>query len=136
MHLREGAAIVGRSMNGPTFPTFFTKPPTAVIGPEGDILLDTAVTQELDFEIEMGVIIGRSGKNIPEAQALEYIFGYTIVNDISARDLQRRHGQWFKGKALDTSCPLGPSIVTASTVPDPQDLKLELRLNGHVMQSA
>jgi len=135
-HCQEGAAVIGRSSEPPEYPTFFAKSPTTVIGPGGSILLDETLTQKLDYEVELAVVIGRKGINIPEDKALSFVFGYTILNDISARDLQRRHGQWFKGKSLDTTCPLGPCIVTAKDVPNVQDLDLALRLNGRVMQSS
>lgn len=135
-HAREGATVVGRSPEPPEYPTFFTKPPTTVIGPGDSILLHEALTRELDYEVELAVVIGRRGTDILEDEALSFVFGYTIINDISARDLQRRHGQWFKGKSLDTTCPLGPCIVTDRDVPNAQDLSLALRLNGSVMQSS
>jgi 2-keto-4-pentenoate hydratase/2-oxohepta-3-ene-1,7-dioic acid hydratase in catechol pathway len=136
VHAREGAAAVGRSPDPPEHPTFFTKPPTAVIGPGEAILWDMNVTQELDFEVELAIIIGKKGTNIPVDDAMDFVFGYTIINDVSARDLQRRHKQWFKGKSLDTTCPLGPCIVTKGDIPDPQDLEISLRLNGVTMQSS
>jgi len=135
-HVREGAAIRGRSPEPPAHPTFFTRPPTAVIGPDAPIPLYEKLTRELDYELELGVIIGRKGIDIPEDRAMSYVFGYTVINDVSARDLQRRHGQWFKGKSLDATCPIGPCIVPAKDIRDAQDLDLTLRLNGQVMQSS
>ncbi len=120
----------------PEDPIFFTKAPTTVSGPDDPIVIDPAVSARLDWEVELGVVIGRAGKNIPAARALDYIFGYTIINDISARDLQARHKQWFKGKSLDGSCPMGPWIVTADEIPDPQALGLRLRVNGIAKQEA
>src|SRR5690348_1891457 len=90
----------------PEAPIFFTKPATTVNHPDAPIVIDPAISEKIDWEVELGFIIGRAGKNIPAAQAFDYIFGYTIVNDISARDLQWRHKQWFKGKSLDGSCPM------------------------------
>ncbi|MBO8142671.1 MAG: fumarylacetoacetate hydrolase family protein [Firmicutes bacterium] len=134
-HVREGERITGPLSELPRHLTIFTKPPTAVVGP-GDILAHRGVTDALDYEVELGVVIGRRGINIPEEDALDYVFGYTIINDISARDLQSRHGQWFKGKSLDTSCPVGPCIVPAADIGDVQNLAIELRLNGRTMQRA
>ncbi len=136
-HVREGAAVIpGRSGDAPEFPNFFTKPPTAVIGDGDAIVLDPSVTQSLDYEVELGVVIGRRGVNIPESDALSYVFGYTIINDISARNLQRRQAQWFKGKSLDTTCPMGPCIVLRQDIPSPQNLNIRLSLNGQEMQSS
>lgn len=94
-------------------------------------------TVKLDWEVELAVIIGKEGRDIAEADALAHVFGYTIANDISARDLQRAHGgQWFKGKALDGTCPLGPAVVTAQEIGDPQNLNISCLVNGETMQSA
>jgi 2-keto-4-pentenoate hydratase/2-oxohepta-3-ene-1,7-dioic acid hydratase in catechol pathway len=119
----------------PEAPMFFTKPPTSVIGSQAPILYHRS-TQQLDYEVELAVVIGRRGRDIPAAKALDYVFGYTIMNDVTARDLQRRHGQWFKGKALDTFAPLGPWIVHRSALPDPQQLRLSLRVNGETRQNS
>ena len=114
----------------PTSPIYFTKPPTTVIGPGDAIPYPQGLTARLDWEVELGVIIGRGGRDIPEAGALEHVFGYTIFNDVSARDLQYRTSQWFKGKSLDGSSPMGPVIVTPDEIPDPQRLRLQLSVNG------
>jgi len=114
----------------PTAPIYFTKPPTTVIGPDEAIPYPQGLTTRLDWEVELGVVIGRRGRDIPEARALDYVFGYTVFNDVSARDLQYRSSQWFKGKSLDGSCPMGPVIVTADEIPDPQRLRLQLSVNG------
>ncbi len=114
----------------PTAPIYFTKPPTTVIGPDEAIPYPQGLTTRLDWEVELGVVIGRRGRDIPEARALDYVFGYTVFNDVSARDLQYRTSQWFKGKSLDGSCPMGPLIVTADEIPDPQRLRLQLSVNG------
>jgi 2-keto-4-pentenoate hydratase/2-oxohepta-3-ene-1,7-dioic acid hydratase in catechol pathway len=135
-HLRESAAVRNRAAEVPAAPVVFTKPPTSVSGPHDDIPWDPAVTSELDYEVELGVVIGRVGKNIPRAEALDYVFGYTCINDVSARDLQRQHIQWFKGKSLDGACPMGPVIVTADEFGDPQAKRLALRLNGDTRQDA
>jgi len=114
----------------PTAPIYFTKPPTTVIGPDEPIPYPQGLTTRLDWEVELGVVIGRRGRDIPEARALDYVFGYTVFNDVSARDLQYRTSQWFKGKSLDGSCPMGPLIVTADEISDPQRLRLQLSVNG------
>jgi 2-keto-4-pentenoate hydratase/2-oxohepta-3-ene-1,7-dioic acid hydratase in catechol pathway len=121
--------------NVPTVPVFFTKPPTCVVGPEAPVT-HHAVTQALDYEVELAVVIGRRGRDIPVERALDYVFGYTIMNDVTARDLQRRHEQWFKGKSLDTFAPMGPAVVHRSLIADPQKLRLRMRVNGEVRQDA
>lgn len=127
----------GQEIELPDRPTFFTKLPTTVIGPFQDIPLHEAHTSRLDWEVELGVVIGKGGRDIAEADALDHVFGYTIGNDVSARDLQRAHGaQWFKGKSLDGTCPLGPVLVTADEIPDPQSLALNCQVNGQVMQES
>jgi 2-keto-4-pentenoate hydratase/2-oxohepta-3-ene-1,7-dioic acid hydratase in catechol pathway len=113
------------------WPAVFTKVPEAVIGPEAGIRLDVTHSTHLDWEGELAVIIGRPGRDIPESEALSHVFGYTCGNDVTLRDVQRRHGgQWFKGKSGDTHCPLGPVLVTADEIGDPQDLDLATRVNG------
>ena len=115
----------------PEHPVFFTKPPTTVVGHEEPIELDPAVSSQIDWEVEMAFVIGKDGRDIPADRALEYVFGYTAANDVSARDLQMRHGgQFFKGKSLDTFCPLGPWIVTADEIADPHTLAVATRVNG------
>jgi 2-keto-4-pentenoate hydratase/2-oxohepta-3-ene-1,7-dioic acid hydratase in catechol pathway len=120
----------------PTAPIYFTKPPTTVIGPGEAIPFPKGLTTRLDWEVELGVVIGLSGRDIPEMRALDYVFGYTVFNDVSARDLQYRTSQWFKGKSLDGSCPMGPVIVTADEIPDPQRLRLQLSVNGVTKQDS
>jgi 2-keto-4-pentenoate hydratase/2-oxohepta-3-ene-1,7-dioic acid hydratase in catechol pathway len=124
-----------RGAEAPAHPVYFTKPPESVLAPGGKIV-HHAVTTELDYEVELGVVIGTPGRDIPEAQALQHVFGYTVINDVTARDLQKRHGQWFKGKSLDTFCPMGPVLVTADEIPDPQQLAITLRVNGETRQSS
>ncbi|MBS90176.1 MULTISPECIES: fumarylacetoacetate hydrolase family protein [Sphingobium] len=135
-HVAEGDRVRGVSTDLPAYPQFFTKPPTAVIGPDERVEVDARISGRLDYEVELAIVIGRGGKNIPESEALDHIFGYTIINDVSARDLQQRHGQWFKGKALDSTCPVGPWIVTADAVGDPQNLSISLQINGEERQRA
>jgi 2-keto-4-pentenoate hydratase/2-oxohepta-3-ene-1,7-dioic acid hydratase in catechol pathway len=124
-----------RGSEVPTVPVFFTKPPTAVVGHEADVMA-WPVTENLDYEAELAVIIGKPGRNIPRAEAYEHVFGYTVMNDVTARDLQRKHQQWFKGKSLDTFAPLGPWIVHKSALPDPHALRIALRVNGETRQAA
>jgi 2-keto-4-pentenoate hydratase/2-oxohepta-3-ene-1,7-dioic acid hydratase in catechol pathway len=135
-HAIESALARGREPKLPEHPVFFTKAVTSVCGPDDDIPLDLGVTQQLDYEVELALIIGRTGKNIAHAEALSYIFGYTIINDVTARDLQDQHQQFFKGKSLDRTCPMGPWIVTADELPTPGALGLRLRLNGETRQDS
>ena len=133
-HARESAAARGREAKLPEAPVIFTKAPTTVNDPFGDIAVDRAATSQVDWEVELGVIIGRSGRNIPADRALDHVFGYTVINDVTARDLQQRHGQFFKGKSLDGFCPMGPVVVTADEFGDPQARRLTCRVNGVVKQ--
>jgi 2-keto-4-pentenoate hydratase/2-oxohepta-3-ene-1,7-dioic acid hydratase in catechol pathway len=135
-HMEETARARGRPTKVPEVPVFFTKPPTSVNGPYDDISWETDVTGEVDYEVELGVVIGVAGRNIPRAHALRHVFGYTVINDVSARDLQLRHLQWFKGKSLDGFCPMGPLIVTADEFGDPQTKRISLRVNGAIKQDA
>jgi 2-keto-4-pentenoate hydratase/2-oxohepta-3-ene-1,7-dioic acid hydratase in catechol pathway len=135
-HVKESDRVRGADTKAPEFPQFFTKPPTAVIGPDETFVRDPEVSSRMDYEVELGVVIGRSGRDIPAARALEHVFGYTIVNDVTARDLQRRHDQWFKGKGLDRSCPMGPCIVTRDEIGDYTTLELSLTVNGEERQHA
>ena len=132
-HVEEGARARSLELKYPEAPVFFTKPATSIIGHLGKVVHHRA-TEKLDYEIELAVIIGKKGRDIPKEKVYDYIFGYTICLDMTARDLQRRHGQWFKGKSLDTLCPLGPWIVHKSALPNPQALRLKCRVNGEVMQ--
>jgi 2-keto-4-pentenoate hydratase/2-oxohepta-3-ene-1,7-dioic acid hydratase in catechol pathway len=124
-----------RGAEPPAHPVFFTKAPETVVGP-GAKVTHHAVTKELDYEVELAVVIGTAGCDIARNRALEHVFGYTVVNDVTARDLQKRHGQWFKGKSLDTFCPMGPVLVTADEIPDPQALSVAMRINGEARQSS
>ncbi len=129
-HVKEAAKARGQEFKLPTHPVFFTKPPTTVVGPYDDILWDRTLTQQVDWEAELGVIIGTGGKNIARDVAMTHVFGYTVINDVSARDLQSAHVQFFKGKSLDTFCPMGPVVVTADEFGDPQRKAVKLRVNG------
>jgi 2-keto-4-pentenoate hydratase/2-oxohepta-3-ene-1,7-dioic acid hydratase in catechol pathway len=119
----------------PKPPTVFSKAITSITGPNDDIPIDPAVSEEIDWEVELGVVIGKAGINITKEDALEHVFGYTVINDVTARDIQSDWGgQYFKGKSLDSSCPSGPWVVTRDEVAEPQSLKLRLRVNGTVKQ--
>ena len=124
-----------RGAEAPPHPVYFTKAPETVVAP-GAKVIHHAVTKELDYEVELTVVIGTGGRDIPREQALQHVFGYTIINDVTARDLQKRHGQWFKGKSMDTFCPMGPVLVTADEIPDPQALNVAMRINGETRQSS
>jgi 2-keto-4-pentenoate hydratase/2-oxohepta-3-ene-1,7-dioic acid hydratase in catechol pathway len=132
-HVDEGARARSLEIKYPEWPVYFTKPATSVIGHLGKVV-HHKVTEKLDWEIELAAVIGKKGRDIPKDKAYDYVFGYTICLDMTARELQRQHGQWFKGKSLDTFCPLGPWIVHKSALPDPQQVRLICRVNGEVMQ--
>ncbi len=135
-HFSEGAASMQDARELPQWPVFFSKAPTAVTGPYDAIPYDASVSTQLDWEVELGVIIGRAGKNIAEADAMNYVFGYTVINDVTWRDIQRRHGgQWDKGKSLDGTCPIGPCIVTADEI-DPNNLDVTCRVSNVVKQQS
>lgn len=119
----------------PTAPIIFTKAPETVIGPCQDIRYPTGVSEQLDYEAELGVVIGKQVKGVSRAEALDCVFGYVIINDMTARDLQARHKQWFVGKSLDTFCPMGPWLVTADEVKS-DDLELTCWVNGEQRQHA
>jgi 2-keto-4-pentenoate hydratase/2-oxohepta-3-ene-1,7-dioic acid hydratase in catechol pathway len=133
-HAKESSQARGREMKIPTVPVIFTKAPTTISGPFADVHVDRSATQQVDWEVELGVVIGTGGRNIARADALRHVFGYTVINDLSARDLQQQHMQWFKGKSLDGFCPMGPVIVTADEFGDPQNKRLQLRVNGTTKQ--
>jgi len=121
----------------PSSPTFFTKTTTTVVGPFDEVSRHATLTSQLDWEVELAVVIGRSGTDIAEEDALSHVFGYTVANDVTARDVQAGHGgQWFRGKSLDGSLPMGPYLVTADEVPNPQDLDIVCEVNGTTVQSA
>jgi 2-keto-4-pentenoate hydratase/2-oxohepta-3-ene-1,7-dioic acid hydratase in catechol pathway len=135
-HTKETSLIRGQEAKAPEYPVFFTKAPTTVNSPYGTIIIDPTVSEEIDWEVELAVIIGKGGKNIAEEDALSHVFGYTALNDVSARDLQSRHKQFFKGKSIDGYCPMGPWIVTADEIEDPQQLAVKLRVNGITKQES
>ena len=138
-HFAEGAAVRGASGAAeiPDRPTFFTKATGAVIGPFDRIEGHAAISQTLDWEVELAVVIGRDGRDIAEADALDHVLGYTVANDVTARNVQRGHGgQWFRGKSLDGTCPIGPWIVTPDELGPLAALGIICRVNGETMQSA
>jgi 2-keto-4-pentenoate hydratase/2-oxohepta-3-ene-1,7-dioic acid hydratase in catechol pathway len=123
-------------MELPNHPLVFTKFTSAIVGPTDEILLPQRLTTEVDFEVELAVVIRATARDVPRERALDHVFGYTALNDISARDMQFSDQQWVRAKSLDTFCPLGPVIVTADEVPNPQDLRLYCSVNGEIMQDA
>lgn len=126
----------GQDVDAPKAPTFFTKGPNTIIGPNDDIGLDPYISAKWDYEAEVGIVIGKRCRSVSQAEALDHVFGYFLANDVSQRDLQRRHGgQWLKGKSIDRTMPIGPYIVTPDEL-DVPEIRLELTLNGEVMQSA
>jgi 2-keto-4-pentenoate hydratase/2-oxohepta-3-ene-1,7-dioic acid hydratase in catechol pathway len=129
-HADEGKADVPQS------PLVFSKFSSSVVGPSDDIVWSESITKKVDFEAELAVVIGEKTKNCPESIALGSVFGYTCANDVSARDLQFGDGQWVRGKSLDSFCPIGPWIVTPDELLDPQNLYIQSRLNGKVMQNS
>ncbi|REJ21088.1 MAG: hypothetical protein C6W58_00900 [Bacillaceae bacterium] len=133
---RDHVAEMGSESDIPSDLILFSKPSTSVIAHEGEIDPHLYLTDELDYEGELAVVIGKKGKQIREEEAYDYVFGYTIINDVTARDLQARHKQYFLGKSLDTSCPMGPYIVHKSAVSNPQHLSIETKVNGEIRQQA
>ena len=133
-HAEESARAAGKAVDPPTV---FTKAVTTVAGPYDDVVIDPGVSTQVDWEVELGVVMGRAGRNIARGSALQHVFGYIALNDVSARDIQFGWGgQYFKGKSLDGFCPTGPWIVTRDEIADPQSLRLLLRVNGVVKQDA
>ncbi|HEY8738160.1 MAG TPA: fumarylacetoacetate hydrolase family protein [Candidatus Dormibacteraeota bacterium] len=131
-HAAESAKAWGEQVKPPTV---FTKAQTSITGPYDEIPIDPAVSDKIDWEVELGVVIGKKGVNIKLGDAMNYVFGYTVVNDISARDIQNGWGgQFFKGKSLDASSPVGPWVVTKDEIPDVQNLRVSLRVNGVTKQ--
>ena len=133
-HVEESSRSLDTDKDLPTRPVLFSKPGTAVIGPGAPIRHNGALTQQLDWECELAVVIGKPALGVSESDALDHVFGYSIVNDISARD-QRRSGQWFFSKGQDSYAPFGPMIVTTDEITDPHDLQLKLTVNGEQRQN-
>lgn len=135
-HAREGARAAGRELKLPNAPAFFTKSTTAIAGPDATLHLQANLSAQYDYEAELAVVVGAKCKNVTPEQALHVVFGYTALNDVTARNVQRERGQWFKGKSLDDSCPIGPRIVSRDEIEDPQTLEIVFRLNGVEKQRA
>ena len=138
-HAREvqATAITGADKDGvPEVPVFFTKWTSSVIGPEEPIPSHLDPTRSTDYEGELAVIVGRSGRGIARADAMRHVYGYTIINDVTARKLQKLHNQWFLGKSVDGYCPMGPAIVTADDISDVGKLRVQTRVNGELRQDA
>jgi 5-carboxymethyl-2-hydroxymuconate isomerase len=129
-HIRESG------MEQPAEPLMFAKFPSTVIGPGEPIQIELSLTERVDWEVELAVVVGRTLRRASPQQALEGVFGYCAANDVTARDLQLRDGQWLRGKSLDTFCPLGPELVSADEVGDPQQLRLTTRVNGETVQDS
>ncbi len=135
-HFEEGAKKLQDNRELPKWPVFFSKAPTAVNGPYDAIPFDAEVSTSLDWEVELGVVLGTGGKNIKQEDAMKHVWGYTAINDVTWRDIQRRHGgQWDKGKSLDGTCPMGPVLVTADSL-DPNNLRVACRVNGVTKQDS
>ena len=135
-HVEE---TTGKSLEAPKLPRYpivFTKSASSMNGPYADIPVDLQVSDKMDWEVELAVVIGKSGKGISRENALQHVFGYTIINDISARDFQKKHKQFFIGKSFTGACPMGPWIVTADEIPDPQNLRLISSVNGEIKQDS
>ena len=123
-------------MDPPSRPLVFAKFPSSVIGPGDPIRIDGALSERVDWEVELAVVIGRRLRNATADAALDAVFGYTVANDVSARDVQFADGQWVRGKSFDTFCPLGPVVVTADELRDPHGLALRTRVNGETVQDS
>ena len=129
-HIRES------KLSQPEQPLVFAKFPSSVTGPNDPIVVDVELTTQVDWEVELGVIVGRTMRNVAVGSALDYVFGYTVCNDVSGRDVQFSESQWTRGKSFDTFCPIGPVVVTPDEIPDPQALALRTRVNGEVVQDS
>ncbi len=135
-HVEETAGKALEAPKLPKYPIVFTKAASSMNGPFGEIPVDLEVSDKMDWEVELAVIIGKAGQGISKQQALDYVFGYSIINDVSARDIQKRHKQFFVGKSFTGACPMGPWIVTADEIADPQNLNIYSRVNGVVKQDS
>ncbi|MDD3004063.1 fumarylacetoacetate hydrolase family protein [Flavobacterium sp.] len=134
-HVAESARTLDTTGKLPQKPIIFSKPPTTVTGPNTEIIKNIKLTSQLDWEVELAVIVGKKGKYVPKENAMDYVFGYTIINDISARDC-RREGQWIVSKGQDTFAPMGPFLVTKDEIENPHNLNLSLKLNGIEKQNS
>lgn len=135
-HVEEGYRARGMAINVPQAPQIFSKPRTTLAAASEDLCFAKTVSDRMDYEGELGIVIGKGGRDIAPEDAFDHIFGYTIINDVTARDLQRKHDQWFKGKGLDQSCPMGPWIVTKDEIEDILAVGITTTVNGEVRQSA
>lgn len=135
-HVEETAGKALEAPKAPKYPIVFTKAASSMNGPYADIPVDLEVSDKMDWEVELAVVIGKSGQKISKAQALDHVFGYSIINDVSARDTQRRHKQFFVGKSFTGACPMGPWIVTADEIVDPQNLNLKSLVNNEIKQDS
>lgn len=127
---------IEQKVEPPERPILFTKFPSSLCNPGDEIVWDPALTNKVDFEAELAVVIGRKAYRVHREDAFRYIAGYTCLNDVSARDLQFSDGQWIRGKSIDTFCPLGPCLVTREEIPDPQKLKIQCKVNGELLQDS
>jgi 2-keto-4-pentenoate hydratase/2-oxohepta-3-ene-1,7-dioic acid hydratase in catechol pathway len=134
-HVAESARTLDTTGKLPTKPIIFSKPPTTVTATNTEIIKNTKLTSQLDWECELAVVISKKGKYVPKSEALDYVFGYTVINDISARDC-RREGQWIVSKGQDTFAPMGPVLVTKDEIEDPHNLNLSLMVNGIEKQNS
>ncbi|WP_270181574.1 fumarylacetoacetate hydrolase family protein [Alkalihalobacillus sp. CinArs1] len=132
---RDHAIEMGSEKDIPSDPMIFTKAPTTISNPNEVLSFSQDVSEQLDYEGELAIVIGKDGKRISREDAMEHVFGYTIVNDITARDLQKKHGQFFIGKSLDQSCPMGPAILHRSAIEDPHQLNIVTAINNEVRQN-
>lgn len=135
-HVAESTSVTGNQTAIPSAPVYFGKMASTIIGPEEVIDSHPDTTNELDYEVELAVVMGKDGKDIPIEEVEEYIFGYSVFNDITARDVQRRHGQWLRGKSLDTFTAMGPYLVHRSALPFPLKLELSCKVNGELRQKS
>jgi len=135
-HVEETTRKMVEAPKLPKYPIVFTKAVSSMNGPFADIPVNPDVSDKMDWEVELGVIIGKGGQGIRREHALQHVFGYTVINDVSARDLQKRHKQFFLGKSLTGACPMGPWIVTRDEIPDPQALNLACRVNNQIKQNS
>jgi 2-keto-4-pentenoate hydratase/2-oxohepta-3-ene-1,7-dioic acid hydratase in catechol pathway len=133
LNYRDHIEETGREDTG--FPVVFAKFPSSVIGPDDDIVIPK-VSKKIDWEVELGIVVGRTCRDVSEEDAIDYLAGYTIVHDVSARDLQREDGQWIRAKSIDTFCPMGPCIMTADELGDASELKMYTKVNGVIKQES
>lgn len=134
-HVAESARTLDTTGKLPQKPIIFSKPPTTVTATNTEVIKNTQLTSQLDWEVELAVVIGKKGKYVPKSEALDYVFGYTVINDISARDC-RREGQWIVSKGQDTFAPMGPILVTKDEIENPHNLNLSLKVNGVEKQNS